>query len=105
MKPSKKGIVYTKERILEVWKFLGRLAGMSSMDPFSLEETFIIHFKSSAMKSLTRKNFRQVQPLGGFLFPILLFFKKGFGLKKKILLSERVFYFIKWLEFFSPNYL
>lgn len=76
MKPSKKEIVYTKERILEVWKFLGRLAGMSSMDPFSLEETFIIHFKSSAMKSLTRKNFRQVQPLGGFLFPILLFLKK-----------------------------
>ena len=49
------------------------------------------------------KNFRQVQPLGGFLFLILLFFKKGFGLKKKMLLSERVFYFIKWLEFFSSN--
>ena len=103
MKPSKKEIVDIKERILEVWKFLGRLGGMSSMDPFSFEETFVIHFKSSAMKSLRRKKFRQVQPLGGFLFPILLFFKKGFGLKKKMLLSERVFYFIKLLEFFSSN--
>lgn len=76
MKPSKKAIVYTKERILEVWKFLGKLAGMSSMDPFSLEETFVIHFKSSAMKSLTRKTFVRFNPWGDSFFLFSCFLKK-----------------------------
>ena len=61
---------------------------------FSLEETFIIHFKSSAMKSLTRKNFRQVQPLGGFLFPILLFLKKDVTFWKSFL-----FHKMAWILF------
>ena len=48
------------------------------MDPFSfsLEETFVIPFKSNAMKSL--KSFRLIQPLGEFIFSILLLLKKGF---------------------------